>query len=185
MEHDYAVFKLSVRQSSGNEILLCVCITDTLLVLGNPDQALTQVERGFSEARATGSMKYVARFHALRGEIALAARQWSQAEADCREALRLARQISYPTLTWQAAHLLAQAQAGQHNLEAASPLSNSLLRPLMLRQYGFQNLLSGRPSSPGRVCRPYVRSETISTIAREGPVRKRLRKKLHVGEFRS
>jgi hypothetical protein len=47
-------------------------------------------------------MKYIARFHALRGDIALAARQWSQAEADCREALRIARQIGYPTLTWQA-----------------------------------------------------------------------------------
>ena len=98
---------------------LCACIADTLLALGDPDRALTQVERGFIEARATGSMKYVARFHALRGEIALAARQWSQAEADCREALRIARQISYPTLTWQAAHLLARSQAGQNNLEAA------------------------------------------------------------------
>ena len=98
---------------------LCACIADTLLVLGAPEQALTQVERGFSEARATGSMKYVARFHALRGEIALAARQWSQAEADGREALRIARQLSYPTLTWQAAHLLARSQAGQNNLEAA------------------------------------------------------------------
>jgi hypothetical protein len=64
-------------------------------------------------------MKYVARFHVLRGEVALAARQWSQAEADCHEALRLARQISYPTLTWQAAHLLARSQVGQDNLETA------------------------------------------------------------------
>jgi tetratricopeptide (TPR) repeat protein len=98
---------------------LCACIADTLLALKDPDRALTQVERGFSEARATGSMKYVARFHALRGEVALAARQWSQAEADCREALGIARQIGYPTLTWQAAHLLARAQAGQNNPEAA------------------------------------------------------------------
>jgi hypothetical protein len=98
---------------------LCAYIADTLLVLGAPERALTQVERGFIEARATGSMKYVARFHALRGEIALAARQWSQAEADCREALRIARQISYPTLTWQATHLLARSQAGQNNLESA------------------------------------------------------------------
>jgi tetratricopeptide (TPR) repeat protein len=98
---------------------LCACIADTLLALGDPDRALTQVERGFVEARATGSMKYVARFHALHGEIALAARQWSQAEVDCREALRIARQIGYPTLTWQAAHLLARSQAGQNNLEAA------------------------------------------------------------------
>jgi tetratricopeptide (TPR) repeat protein len=88
-------------------IRLCASIADTLLVLGAPERALTQVERGFSEARATGSMKYIARFHALRGEIVLAARQWSQAEADCREALRIARQISSPTLTWQAAHLIS------------------------------------------------------------------------------
>jgi tetratricopeptide (TPR) repeat protein len=95
------------------------CIADTLLALGAPDQALTQVERGFTGARATGSMKYIARFHALRGEIALAAQQWIRAEADCREALGIARQISCPTLTWQAAHLLAQSQAEQNNLEAA------------------------------------------------------------------
>jgi tetratricopeptide (TPR) repeat protein len=98
---------------------LCACIADTLLALGAPDKALPHVERGLIEARATSSMKYIARFHALRGEIALAARQWSQAEADCREALRIARQISYPTLTWQAAHLLARSQAGQNKLEAA------------------------------------------------------------------
>jgi tetratricopeptide (TPR) repeat protein len=98
---------------------LCACIADTLLALEIPDQVLSQVERGFIEARATGSMKYVAKFHALRGEIAFTARQWSKAEADCREALRIARQISYPTLTWQAAHLLAQSQTGQNNLEAA------------------------------------------------------------------
>jgi tetratricopeptide (TPR) repeat protein len=98
---------------------LCAYIADTLLALGDPNRALTQVERGFVEARATSSMKYIARFHALRGEIALIGRQWSQAEADCREALRIARQISYPTLTWQAAHLLARSQAGQSNLEAA------------------------------------------------------------------
>jgi len=64
-------------------------------------------------------MKYIARFHALHGEIAVAARQWNQAETDCRQALHLARQISYPTLTWQAAHLLARSQAGQHNIAAA------------------------------------------------------------------
>lgn len=98
---------------------VCAAIADTLLMLDAPDRALTYVERGFIEARATSSMKYIARFHALRGEVALAARQWSHAEADCREALRIARQISYPTLTWQATHLLAQSQAGQNNLEAA------------------------------------------------------------------
>jgi tetratricopeptide (TPR) repeat protein len=97
----------------------CAAIADTLLMLKAPDRALTYVERGFIEARATGSVKYIARFQALRSEIALVTRQWSQAEADGREALHMAQQISYPTLTWQAAHLLARSQVGQNNLEAA------------------------------------------------------------------
>ena len=50
-------------------------------------------------------------------------------------------------------------------------------------RHGFQALLLGRCSWPGRVCRPYARSKTVSAVSREGLVRKRLRKKLHVGEF--
>ena len=117
----YVVATLMVKPEARAELIVgaAACIAETRLALGTPEQALTQVERGFSEARATGSMKYIAKFHALRGEIALTARQWSQAETDCREALHIARQSSYPTLTWQAAHLLARAQAGQNNLEAA------------------------------------------------------------------
>src|SRR2546428_9595189 len=53
----------------------------------------------------------------------------------------------------------------------------------MLWRHGFQTLRSGRRSWPGHVCRPYARSKTVSAVSREGLVRKRLRKKLHVGEF--
>jgi len=64
-------------------------------------------------------MKYVGKYHGLRGELALRAGEWGRAEADLREALATARQIGYPTLTWQAAHLLARAQANQNKMEEA------------------------------------------------------------------
>jgi hypothetical protein len=41
--------------------------------------------------------------HALKG------RDWLRAEADLAQALRVARDIAYPTLTWQAAHQLGSA----------------------------------------------------------------------------
>ncbi len=56
---------------------------------------------------------------ALRGDIALRARQWAEAERDLAEALKIAQQIGYPTLTWQAAHLLARALAAQSKKEEA------------------------------------------------------------------
>ncbi|MEK7385717.1 MAG: hypothetical protein AABZ83_04685, partial [candidate division NC10 bacterium] len=83
-----------------------------LIAMGQSDKALAHVERGLTHARATGCKKYVAQMHALRGEIALAGRAWEPAGVDLAEALRIAREIGYPTLTWQCAHLLARAQAG-------------------------------------------------------------------------
>jgi tetratricopeptide (TPR) repeat protein len=100
-------------------IHLAACLAETLLATGEPEKALVQVEKGLAQARSTGSMKYIAKFHALRGEIALSAQQWSLAETDLGEALRMAQQIGYPTLTWRAAHLLAQARAEQSKLEDA------------------------------------------------------------------
>ena len=100
-------------------IHLHVYLGEALLASGEPEQALIQVEKALVQARATGSMKYVARCHALRGDIALRAGHASPAEADLAEALRIARAIRYPTLTWQAAHLLARARAATADMEAA------------------------------------------------------------------
>jgi tetratricopeptide (TPR) repeat protein len=94
-------------------------LAETLLAMGEPEKALVQVEKGFAQACATGSMKYIAKFHTLRGETALRAQQWSQAETDLSEALRIAQQIRYPPLTWQAAHLLSRTRAGQNKVEDA------------------------------------------------------------------
>jgi class 3 adenylate cyclase/tetratricopeptide (TPR) repeat protein len=101
-------------------IHLATYIAETLVTMGQPDAALIHVDNALARARPTHSTKYVAKCHALRGQIALQARDWSRAETDLREALSLARKIAYPTLTWQAAHLLACAQAGQNNMDEAA-----------------------------------------------------------------
>ena len=72
---------------------------------------MPQIERSLAAARATGSAKYIAKGHALRGEMALAAGGGAEAERDLAEALRIARQIGYRTLIWQAAHTLSRALA--------------------------------------------------------------------------
>ena len=100
-------------------IHLAVYLAEALRATGEADRALLEADRALVQARATGSTKYVARCHALRGEIALGARQWPQAEAELREALRIGQSIGYPTITWQAAHLLARARAGGASIDAA------------------------------------------------------------------
>ncbi len=98
---------------------LATNLGEALLAVGKPELALSQVERALGEARATGSMKYLGKCYALRGEIALRAGAWAEAEADLQDALRIARAIGYPTLTWQTAHLLARASEGRGNRDAA------------------------------------------------------------------
>ena len=81
---------------------IVVPLTEALIATGQSDKALVHVERGLTQARATGCKKYVAKIHALRGEIALAGRAWDRATTDLAEALRIAREIAYPTLTGSA-----------------------------------------------------------------------------------
>ncbi len=94
-------------------------IAEALLALGRIDEALPWIDRASSTARSTGSAKYLARCHALRGDIALRARRTREAVTDLGEALAIARRIEYPTLTWQAAHLFARAQAEAGRLDDA------------------------------------------------------------------
>ncbi|MBI1733696.1 MAG: AAA family ATPase [Candidatus Rokubacteria bacterium] len=86
-------------------------LAEALLARGEPEQALVQADQGLVRARATGSLKYVARFHAVRGAIALAMGDAPSARSEAAAGLRIAREIGYPTLVWQAAHLLARTEA--------------------------------------------------------------------------
>jgi tetratricopeptide (TPR) repeat protein len=96
-----------------------VPLAEALIAIGEAERSLPHLERGLARAQAAGCMKYVARIHLLRGDVVLRAGQPKEARADLEAALRAAREIAQPTLTWQAAHLLGRALAAGGDAEAA------------------------------------------------------------------
>jgi class 3 adenylate cyclase/tetratricopeptide (TPR) repeat protein len=88
-------------------------IAEALTALGRHGEALGQIDQALAIARATGSAKYIAKCRLLEGSIAAEAQQWGQAEARLAEALDIARDIGYPTLIWQSAHVLGRALRAQ------------------------------------------------------------------------
>jgi class 3 adenylate cyclase/tetratricopeptide (TPR) repeat protein len=102
------------------DMRVSVGIAEALLALDRGDEALAWIERAAATARSTGSAKYLGKCHALRGDIAVRGRRWDDAVIELGQALAIARRIEYPTLTWQAAHLLARAQAAAGRLEEAA-----------------------------------------------------------------
>jgi class 3 adenylate cyclase/tetratricopeptide (TPR) repeat protein len=82
-----------------------------LLALHRDDEAGIQAARGLRQAEETKSFKYVGWFRKVQGDLALRAGRPAHAVDDLQSALDVARRIGYPTLTWQSAHLLAQAYA--------------------------------------------------------------------------
>lgn len=86
-------------------------LATALMALDRDGDALAAVERGLAEAETTSSRKYVGWFHARRGELALRAGDARAAIENLQRAVTIAREIGYPTLTWQAADLLARAHA--------------------------------------------------------------------------
>jgi tetratricopeptide (TPR) repeat protein len=95
-------------------------LSEALLVTGDPARALEHADKVLRQARETGSMKYEARALALRGQALLEAGPAGGARGELAAALTLARRIGYPTLTWQAAHLLARAEAAAGRMEEAA-----------------------------------------------------------------
>jgi tetratricopeptide (TPR) repeat protein len=95
-------------------------LTTALLALGRDGEALALADRGLAEAEQTDSLKYVGWFHARRGEIALRGGDAAAAVESLDRAVVIARRIAYPTLTWQAADLLARANLALGAAEKAS-----------------------------------------------------------------
>ena len=102
------------------DMRVSVGIADALIALGRGDEALAWIERAAATARSTGSAKYLGKCHALRGDIAILGRRWDDAVTELGQALAIGRRIEYPTLTWQAAHQLARAQAAAGKLDEAA-----------------------------------------------------------------
>jgi len=93
------------------DMRVSVGVAQALLALGRGDEAFAWVDRATATARSTRSAKYLGKCHALRGEHAILGRRWDDAVTELGQALAIGRKIQYPTLVWQAGHLLARAQA--------------------------------------------------------------------------
>jgi len=98
---------------------LSAYLSEALLAIDERERALEQADKALRQARNTGSLKYQAKALALRGQIFLETGRLADARRELAEALTLTRRIGYPTLTWQAAHLLALAQAAEGDGEQA------------------------------------------------------------------
>jgi class 3 adenylate cyclase/tetratricopeptide (TPR) repeat protein len=84
-------------------------LTTALMMLGRDGEALAEANRGLADAEQTDSLKYVGWFHARRGELALHGGDARAATESLGRAVAIGRRIGYPTLTWQAAEVLARA----------------------------------------------------------------------------
>ena len=109
-----------------------VGVAEALLAVGRADEALAWIERAAATARSTGSAKYLGKCHALRGDLATLGGRWDDAVTELDQALAVGRRIEYPTLTWQAAHLLARAQAAAERLEEAAGTARVALETIDL-----------------------------------------------------
>jgi class 3 adenylate cyclase/tetratricopeptide (TPR) repeat protein len=107
-----------------------VGIAEALLAVGRGDEALAWIERAASTARSSGSAKYQGKCYALRGELAVLGQRWRDALTELEQALAIARRIEYPTLTWQAAHLLARAQAADGKVDEAAATARLALETI-------------------------------------------------------
>ena len=90
-------------------IHLAFGLATALMMLGRDGEALAEANRGLAEAEQTDSLKYIGWFRARQGELALRAGDAAAAVDSLDRAVAIARRIGYPTLTWQAADLLARA----------------------------------------------------------------------------
>jgi len=84
-------------------------LATALMMLGRDGEALAEANRGLADAEQTDSSKYVGWFHARRGELALRGGESVAAAESLGRAVAIGRRIGYPTLTWQAADVLARA----------------------------------------------------------------------------
>jgi class 3 adenylate cyclase/tetratricopeptide (TPR) repeat protein len=102
------------------DMRVSVGIAEALLALSRGDEAVAWIERAALTARSSGSAKYLGKCHLLRGEHAVQGERWNDAAIELDHALAIARRIEYPTLAWQAAHLLARSQAAVGRLDEAA-----------------------------------------------------------------
>jgi uncharacterized protein HemY len=99
------------------------------------DEAGAYAERCLTAALKTRAQKYVAKANRVLGEIAIARRQWREADAALRTALTVAESIKFPTQIWKAhvararlARATGDTDSAFTSVEAAQAIIDDLKR---------------------------------------------------------
>ena len=80
---------------------LFASLAELELARGDHAKARDLADHCLDLATRTNSRKYLVRAWRLKGDIALARRQWDESEAALRQALQVARAIASPTQLWK------------------------------------------------------------------------------------
>jgi two-component system, NtrC family, response regulator AtoC len=100
-------------------IRLCASLGELALARGDLDEARAQAERCLELARRTNARKNLVKGWRLTGEVATAARRWSDAEQALGEARTIAEAIGNPTQLWRTYGALARFHAERGDKDAA------------------------------------------------------------------
>ena len=100
---------------------LFASLGDLWLVRGEPDKARPFANQCLDIATRTNSRKNLVKGWRLTGEIAVARRQWDEAEEALRQALTIAQAIGNPAQLWKTHLALGRLYADQKRPDAARP----------------------------------------------------------------
>ena len=109
------------------------------LVKGNAARAWEFAERCLEIATPTNSRKYLVKGYRLKGEIALARRQWDEAEGLLRHALAIAQAIGNPTQLWRTHLALGRLYAATKKPERARQAFRSAREVIDRMKASLQN----------------------------------------------
>jgi len=132
-------------------IHLFASVADLRLARGDFAKAREAADQCLELATRTNSRKYLAKAWRVRGEIALARRQWDDAQAAFRQALGIGQRIGAPTNLWKTHFALGRLHAETKVPESASAsyeAARGVVDQLMarLRNPGLRASLEDSPS---------------------------------------
>ena len=111
--------RISAWQKWRYSMHLFAGLGELWLALEDSARAADFADRCHRQAEASASRKYLAWAWRLRGEIAVARRQWDEAERAHGQALAAARAIGNPTHVWKTHAAIGRLHDARHDAGAA------------------------------------------------------------------
>jgi tetratricopeptide (TPR) repeat protein len=118
---------------------LFASLGELCLAKGDTATASEFAEQCLEIATPTNSRKYLVKGYRLKGEIALARRQWDEAEGVLRQALTIAQAIGNPTQLWRTHVVLGRLHAATKKPERARQAFRSACEVIDRMKASLQN----------------------------------------------